>query len=159
MAPKPAPELQVSQWFNTQSALDLETLRGKVVVINAFQILCQGCVHQSVPQMKRMVQGFDPNHVAVLGLHTVFEHHEAMTPEALETFIHRHRLELPIGVDMADGKRGLPLTMQAYHMQGTPTLILIDKNGYLRMQRFGHKDDLSVGVAVGKLLAEPASVR
>jgi len=39
-----APPLQVAQWFNTPAPLSLEALRGKVVVLEAFQMLCPGCV-------------------------------------------------------------------------------------------------------------------
>lgn len=49
----------------------------------------------------------------------------------------------------------LPLTMQAYAMQGTPTLCLIDRRGNLRRQQFGLIDDLRLGAEIAKLLAEP----
>jgi hypothetical protein len=44
--------------------------------------------------------------------------------------------------------------MSAYAMQGTPTLLLIDRAGRLRMQRFGHIDDLRLGAAIASLVAE-----
>ncbi|MES2047690.1 MAG: redoxin domain-containing protein [Pseudomonadota bacterium] len=149
-----APPLQVSQWFNTDQALSLETLRGKIIVLSAFQILCPGCVHHSVPQMQRIFDLFDTEDVAVIGLHTVFEDHARMNPAALAAFIAQHHLTLPVAVDMEDGQNGLPLTMRAYQMQGTPSFILIDKNGLVRMHRFGQKDDLSIGAAIGQILSE-----
>ncbi len=39
-----APDLQVEKWFNTDCDINLADLRGKVVVIEAFQMLCPGCV-------------------------------------------------------------------------------------------------------------------
>jgi hypothetical protein len=39
-------------------------------------------------------------------------------------------------------------------MQGTPTLVLIDRAGVMRMQHFGQVDDLQLGVLLGRLLAE-----
>jgi hypothetical protein len=93
--------------------------------------------------------------VAVIGLHTVFEHHPVMGPDALEVFVHEYRLRFPIGIDKYDGQpQGVPLTMRAYQMQGTPTLILIDKNGYIRLHKFGHVSDLTVGFSIGALLSE-----
>jgi hypothetical protein len=53
----------------------------------------------------------------------------------------------------ADGDP-LPLTMRAYAMQGTPTLMLIDAQGRLREQHFGVLDDLALGAALGRLLGE-----
>lgn len=151
-----APALQVVQWFNTAQPLVLDALRGRVVVLHAFQMLCPGCVHHGIPQAQRIQRLFDPADVAVIGLHTVFEHHNVMSPEALEVFIHENRLSFPIGVDTPDGKDGIPLTMRAYAMKGTPTLILIDRGGRIRFHLFGQEDDLGVGAAIGQLLAESA---
>ena len=39
-------------------------------------------------------------------------------------------------------------------MRGTPTLVLIDGAGLIREHFFGQLDDLAVGVAIGRLLAE-----
>jgi hypothetical protein len=39
-------------------------------------------------------------------------------------------------------------------MQGTPTLILIDKAGKLRLHKFGHISDLTLGYSIGTLLSE-----
>lgn len=38
------PELIVSKWLNTNQNLSLEKLKGKVVAIHAFQMLCPGCI-------------------------------------------------------------------------------------------------------------------
>ena len=45
--------------------------------------------------------------------------------------------------------------MAAYGMQGTPTLVLIDRQGRLRKQSFGAEDDMRVGSDIAFLLAEP----
>src|SRR5687768_9167385 len=150
-----APELQTSGWLNTPQPLTLASLRGKVVVLHTFQIFCPGCVQMGIPQAQRIHQEFDPNRVAVIGLHTVFEHHEVMGREALEVFAYEYRLRFPIGIDKYDGPaQGVPMTMRAYQMQGTPTLILIDKTGHIRLHKFGHVSDLTVGFSIGALLAE-----
>lgn len=150
-----APELQVSGWLNAPQPVTLASLRGKVVVLHTFQIFCPGCVQVGIPQAQRIHQEFDPDRVAVIGLHTVFEHHAVMGRDALEVFIHEYRLRFPIGIDKYDGEpRGTPLTMHAYHMQGTPTLVLIDKTGHIRLHKFGHVSDLTVGFSIGALLSE-----
>lgn len=74
----------------------------------------------------------------------MFEHHDVMSKEALRVFCQEFQLHFPIAIDQTSGK-GLPKTMQDYHMQGTPTFIVIDKQGYLRLQHFGHIPDLEVG--------------
>ena len=67
-----APELQTSGWLNTPRPITLASLRGKVVVLHTFQIFCPGCVQVGIPQAQRIYQEFDPDRVAVIGLHTVF---------------------------------------------------------------------------------------
>jgi hypothetical protein len=81
-----APELITSKWFNTPENLSLEKLRGKVVAIHAFQMLCPGCVLHGIPQAQRLSETFTLDHVVVLGLHSVFEHHVAMKEDSLKAF-------------------------------------------------------------------------
>lgn len=149
-----APELMVSQWFNTDSDPTLEKLRGKVVVMEAFQMLCPGCVSHGLPQIKSVRQTFPDDQVAVLGLHTVFEHHDAMTPVSLKAFIHEYDLRFPIGVDQA-GSGAMPRTMEAYSMRGTPSLLVVDRLGRLRANYFGQASDMQVAYLVASLLHEP----
>ena len=150
-----APELQVSQWLNTEAPLTLAQLRGKVVVLHAFQMLCPGCVSHAVPQAERLHRMLPPEQAAVVGLHTVFEHHEAMTPVALKAFLHENRVTHPVGIDTPGGAEPIPRTMRAYGMQGTPTLVLIGRDGRVRAQEFGRVDDLGLGLTLGQLLMEP----
>lgn len=150
----PAPELDVTQWFNTAIPLTLAGLRGKVVLLHAFQMLCPACVKLGIPQAQQVHEQFARQDVVVIGLHTVFEHHDAMQPVSLAAFIHEYRLSFPIGVDRPDGQRGIPMTMRAYDMRGTPTLILLDRQGRMRQHSFGHVPDLALGAAIGMLVAE-----
>ena len=91
-----APELQVERWFNTRTPITLAELRGKVVVIEAFQMLCPGCVSHGLPQALAIAATFSTDQVAVIGLHSVFEHHSAMQPHALEAFLHEYRIKFPV---------------------------------------------------------------
>ncbi|MGE0339946.1 MAG: redoxin domain-containing protein [Xanthobacteraceae bacterium] len=154
MTLRPAPPLITSDWLNTERPLDIPDFKGRVLVIEAFQMLCPGCVANGLPQAKRVAQIFPDDQLAVIGLHTVFEHHEAQsTRAALSAFAHEYRLTFPIGIDKQEGR--LPVTMTAYEMQGTPTLIVVDRNGFLRFQHFGHVEDLVLGSILGSMLAEP----
>ncbi|MBI5768518.1 MAG: redoxin domain-containing protein [Verrucomicrobia bacterium] len=152
-----APPISAALWLNTPGPLTLAQLRGRVVVLHAFQMLCPGCVSHGLPQAAEIRRAFDPDAVAVLGLHSVFEHHEAMTPAALRAFVHEYRLTFPIAVDAPSDPGPLPRTMHAYRMQGTPTLVLIDRCGRVRAQHFGVVADLVAGAEIGQLLAEPAT--
>lgn len=39
-----APELHIQEWVNTDKEFTLQSLRGRVVLLEAFQMLCPGCV-------------------------------------------------------------------------------------------------------------------
>jgi len=150
-----APQWRVSQWFNADQTLSLSSLRGNVIVLHAFQMLCPGCVARSIPQAQRVQQVFRGAPVRVIGLHTVFEHHAAMLPVSLEAFLHEYRITYPVGVDEpSNDTTGIPETMKRYAMQGTPTTILIDAQGRLRRQVFGSHDDLVLGAEIATLLTE-----
>ncbi|HXF94106.1 MAG TPA: hypothetical protein VNK46_15235 [Nitrospiraceae bacterium] len=58
-------------------------------------------------------------------MHTVFEYHAVMGPDALAAFLHEHRITFPLGVGepSADGSP-LRMTMRAYRMRGALTTIL-----------------------------------
>ena len=60
---------------------------------------------------------------------------------------------------MPDGHGGIPLTMRAYQLDGTPSAVLIDAAGRLRMKRLGHLRDLELGAALGRLLQEAERCR
>jgi hypothetical protein len=151
------PPLQVSRWFNTTQAPVLDALRGSVVAIHAFQMLCPACVSHGLPQATRLHEVFGRDGLVVIGLHTVFEHHAVMGAEALEAFIHEYRLGFPIGIDAADPHGPLPLTMAAWGLEGTPSLVLLDRQGRPVLRHFGHIDDLVLGGLIGRLLAGSAS--
>jgi hypothetical protein len=150
----PAQEWQVSEWLNTERPLSLAALRGRVVVAHAFQMLCPGCVSHGVPQAERVHRLFADEDVTVVGLHTVFEHHEVMTPAALRVYLHENRITHAVGVDTPVAGDRIPATMAAYRMQGTPTLMLIDRAGRVRLQHFGRLEDLVVGAEVMRLVGE-----
>lgn len=155
--PRRAPDWRIEHWLNVPSPITLESLRGRVVLATAFQMLCPGCVSHGLPQAIRAREVFSETDLAVIGLHTVFEHHEAQgTPAALAAFLHEYRIGFPVGIDAQDPAGRIPQTMRAYSMQGTPTTLLIDRRGYLRLHEFGHLDDMRLGAAIATLVAEAA---
>ncbi len=150
----PAIELKISTWLNTDKPIKLDELLGRVVVIHTFQMLCPGCVSHGLPQAIKIRNTFAESDVVVLGLHTVFEHHSVMGEEALKVFLHEYRIPFPVGIDQAETGNNIPLTMQAYGLRGTPSLILIDRKGQIRLNHFGVIDDMLVGANIGQLLSE-----
>lgn len=147
-------DLEVSEWINTDGRdINLKDLRGKVVVIEVFQIFCPACVTHGLPQIGRLHRIFqDETRVYVLGLHSVFEHHEVMQKESLKVFLSEFRYSFPVAIDKSVDGKGLPATMRKFGLMGTPSLIIIDQNGKLQEILFGAIDDLSLGLKIGKML-------
>jgi len=104
--------------------LTLSSLRGRVVVLAAFQVLCPNSIASGVPQARRIHETFAPSDVAVIGMHTTFEHHDAFSPAVLKAFIQEYRLKFPIALDQPNPAGPIPHTMERYKMRGTPSLVL-----------------------------------
>jgi hypothetical protein len=152
--PTYAPELLVQTWFNSDRSLLISGLRGRVVVLVAFQALCPHSVAGAVPQAQRIFETFEPKDVAVIGLHATFEHHDAFSLAMLKAFIQEYRLKFPIALDQPNPTSPIPLTMERYKMRGTPSLVLIDRHGLVRKHAFGGVDDLRIGAEIGALTQE-----
>jgi hypothetical protein len=153
-----APELIVSSWFNTDRPLLLAGLRGRVVALTAFQVLCPNSIASGIPQAQRIHETFAPSDVVVIGLHATFEHHDAFSSAMLKAFLHEYRLKFPIAIDQPNPASPIPQTMERYKMRGTPSLVLIDRHGHVRKHTFGSVDDLRLGAEIGALVQETASV-
>jgi len=152
-----APELLVQTWFNTERPLLLAGLRGRVVVLVAFQVFCPNSIAIAIPQAKRIHETFEPKDVVVIGLHATFEHHDAFSVPALKACIQEYRLKFPIALDQPHHAGPIPHTMDLYKMRGTPSLILIDRQGLVRKHAFGAVDDLRIGAEIGALTQEGGS--
>ena len=48
----------------------------------------------------------------------------------------------------------IPLTMQAYELGGTPSVVLIDRQGRIRLNQLGRVDDMALGALIGELMAD-----
>ncbi len=153
-----APELLVQSWFNTDRPLLLAGLRGRVVMLSAFQVFCPVSVASAIPQALRVHETFAPADVMVIGLHATFEHHDAFNAAALKAFLHEYRIKYPVALDAPNTTSPIPHTMERYKMRGTPSLVLIDRHGHVRKHAFGPVDDLRLGAEIGALTQESDSV-
>jgi peroxiredoxin len=123
-----------------------------VVLVEFFQMLCPGCVNHGIPQAQRVHRLVKSGQVAVIGIHSVFEHHDVMGPEALQVFLAEFGVTFPVAVDRPG--EVLPATMKRWRLEGTPTTMLVDRQGRVRQTWLGKLDDLVLGVWLGTLLTE-----
>ncbi|GKY87471.1 TlpA disulfide reductase family protein [Sinisalibacter aestuarii] len=145
--------LFATEWLNTDSAPTLAGFRGRVLAVEVFQMLCPGCVLHGLPQAQRLAQTFMSGDFAVIGLHSVFEHHDANSRESLAAFLHEWRIRFPVAID-APGEGAMPRTMEAWALQGTPSLVLFDRQGEMRARHFGQVPDLALGAEIMSLIRE-----
>lgn len=149
-----APEIAASGWLNTTEPLSLGRLKGRVVAIYAFQSRCQGCLNEALPQAKALWRDFARTHLEVIGLHCPFESASRLDRASLAAMLAENGIEFPVAMD-AEGDLWQTETFARYSMQGTPTLVLIGRNGKRRFQKLGHASDEQVRQAVKALIEEP----
>ena len=156
--PENPPEISAQSWLNTDQPVTLQSLRGKVVVMTAFQMLCGGSTKHALPQASRIAKSFQRDEVEVIGLHMAFERHAEMGADKLASFVKEQELAFPIAIDKPGKKalQDLPQTMAAYEIQGTPTILLFDRQGRLRRHYLGQVDDLRLGAEIMALAIEDA---
>jgi peroxiredoxin len=197
----PAPNLIVAAWFNGKPT-NIDQDKGKVVLIEVFQVNCPGCFMYAIPDAIRIHHKYEKAGVKVIGLATAFEDYDKNTVENLKLLLDEqqvigdtlkalaqagqllkgnrlpYKIPFPIAVDSIkkenssaskskaisfiesstanlssyDEKYKLMLiervqkyfesrqyyaeTFEEYGLQGTPSAILIDKQGRLRHVTF-----------------------
>ena len=151
--PERPPEITASRWLNSDKKISLKDYKGKVIIVAAFQILCPGSVKYLLPQAMRIRKAFAANEVAVVGLHMAFENFEKQSPAEVEKFLTHAGIDMPVAYDKPVGE-GMPQTMKDYELQGTPAILIFDRQGRLRRHYLGAVDDLRIGAEVMGLLFE-----
>ncbi|MGL4394962.1 MAG: peroxiredoxin family protein [Hyphomicrobium sp.] len=151
--PESPPEIVASRWFNASPKTSLKSFRGKVVVVAIFQMLCPGSQKHGLPQAMRLRHAFATDEVAVIGLHMAFENFAKQGPDKVEQFLSKEKIDIPVAYDKPNGE-GVPATMAAYELQGTPALLIFDRQGRVRRHYLGAVDDLRIGAEVMALALE-----
>ncbi len=82
-----APNLIVSRWAQGQPT-NLDKLRGRIVVVEVFQVNCPGCFLYGLPEVIEIHSKYGSN-VTVLGLATAFEDFDKNTDENLDKLLTR----------------------------------------------------------------------
>jgi len=161
--PHMAPRWDITEWLNSPG-LELDDLRGKVVVIEFFQLWCPGCNKFSIPLMEYwekqvFSKEVEEKRLAFVSIHTVFEGHQYQSPKRLRRFIKEKGITHPVGIDRhAEGQR-VPETMKRYNTMGTPEMALIDKKGRIRFQRFGYFEPAYGEALIRKMLDEEQNTK
>ncbi|WP_427384437.1 NHL domain-containing thioredoxin family protein [Janibacter sp. G56] len=141
-----APALTGRGWLNTGGeALDLASLRGRVVVLDFWTFCCVNCLH--VLDELRPLEEKYASSLVILGVHSPKFEHEA-DPDALAAAVERYAVHHPVLDDPE------LTTWQAYAARAWPTLVVIDPEGYIVASMSGEGHAHGLDVLVGELLEE-----
>lgn len=141
-----ASELVGRNWLNTGGkTLDLEALRGKIVLLDFWTFCCINCLHV-LDELRPLEEQYSDVLVTV-GVHSPKFEHEA-DPVALAAAVERYEIHHPV---LDDPELD---TWKAYTARAWPTLVVIDPEGYIvaHLSGEGHADGLAV--LIPELIAE-----
>jgi thiol-disulfide isomerase/thioredoxin len=131
-APRPAPAWYNSSWLNVNQPLTLESLRGKVVLLNFWTFTCYNCTN-TVPSLVDLDARFRDKGLVIIGMHAPEfppsggEHAKANVLAALR----EHGIKYPNAQDNDHA------TWNLYGIRAWPSFVLIDKKGSIRYEGAG----------------------
>ncbi len=116
-----APDFPLSmEWLNTEKAVSLRDLRGKIVLLDFWTYCCINCMH-IIPDLKKLEAKY-ANQLVVIGVHSAKFLNEKGA-EQIRQAILRYEIEHPV-VNDKDFE-----VWQSYTARAWPTLILINPKG------------------------------
>ena len=141
-----APEFQAIQaWINSEP-LTMESLRGKVVLLDFWTYSCINCL-RTLPHVKAWDAAYRDDGLVIVGVHTpefAFERE----PDNVRRAVREHGIDYPVALDPEFG------TWQAWQNRYWPAKYFVDRRGHLRYAHFGEGDYEESEQVLRQLLAE-----
>ena len=143
-----APEFSgIDAWLNSPP-LTMESLRGRVVLVDFWTYGCVNCVH-TLPALKRWHERYASQGLVVVGVHTpefAFER----PLDNLRDAVDRYQISYPVAQDNRYA------TWTAFRNRYWPALYLIDREGRIVFRHFGEGDEAAVQARIEAELARPS---
>lgn len=132
--PHPAPKLDTLEtWLNSRP-IDMEMLKGKVVLVNFWSYTCTSSI-ESLPQLIQWHHDYQDKGLIILGIHAP-EFEPSPNFSKIQQAIKEYQIPYPVAVDT---------TFQAWksfpHTNYWPADYLISKKGDIVYIHFGKKED------------------
>lgn len=144
-----APALPVAlEWINTDLPPSLETLRGRVVLINFWTYDCVNCINV-LPDLRYFENKYHDG-VSVLGIHSPKYDYQRQSAAVLKA-VNRHHVRYPVASDPSY------LAWKAFGVKSWPTLAVIDAQGQLAALLPGEGRRQEADTLIGQLLDEAAA--
>ncbi|MFC3492802.1 NHL domain-containing thioredoxin family protein [Glycomyces rhizosphaerae] len=141
-----AAELVGRGWLNTgDKRLDLEGLRGKVVLLDFWTFCCINCLHV-LDELRPLEEKYG-DALVIIGVHSPKFEHER-DPQALAAAVERYGVEHPVLDDPN------LTTWDAFAARAWPTLVVIDPVGYVVSTMAGEGHLEALDAIVGELVAQ-----
>jgi len=140
---RPAPPWRNTSWLNAEKPLTLESLRGRVVLLNFWVFTCYNCTN-TVPSLVDFDSRYRDRGLTLIGIHTpefppyAGEHDKGNLARALD----KYHITYPNAQDN-DSR-----TWDLYGIRFWPSFVLIDKKGRIRYEGAG---EFHVGDATYRL--------
>ncbi len=141
-----APAVTGAVWINSEP-LDLDALRGEVVLVEFWTFACWNC-ERVEPNLKRWHALYAEDGLVVIAVHTP-EFQFERNPGAVRRYVREHRIHYAVAVD------NRAVTWRRYANRYWPALYLIDKDGIVRHVRIGEGGYEETERRIRTLLAEP----
>lgn len=140
-----APALVGDAWLGTGGArLDLEGLRGRIVLLDFWTLCCVNC-HHVLAELRPIEEEF-ADVLTVVGVHSPkFEHEK--NPDAVSAAMQRHGITHPV---LNDPNMS---TWQAYGVRAWPTLVLLDASGNVAATFSGEGHGHAIRTTIETLVA------
>lgn len=138
----------ISAWLNS-SPLTMESLRGKVVLVDFWTYSCINCV-RTLPYLTSWYQKYHKDGLVIVGVHSPefeFEKKKENVEKALQT----HNIQYPVALDNE------LQTWAAFDNHYWPAHYLINKDGHVVYTHFGEGDYDVTENNIRYLLGHPAS--
>jgi thiol-disulfide isomerase/thioredoxin len=142
VTPRPAPSLLLTQLDGDR--VDLDQMRGRVVLVNFWAVWCPPC-RKEMPSMARLADRLAGQPFTILGVNV------GESPEEIRAFLRQVPVNFPILLDQE------ARSLKPWNVFAFPTTYVVDKRGRVRLGLFGsiEWDDPEAVARVEALLAEP----
>jgi hypothetical protein len=91
----------------------------------------------------------------VASIHSPFEGFDYQTTDRLREFIREAGMVHHVGIDAYESPGDvIPITMKRFDAQGTPHVVIIDREGKIRWSHFGWFDSTPVEAFIDRLIEE-----